>query len=268
VRPQTGLVKTRRTYQVKDVARIAGVSIRTLHHYDEIKLLVPRTRTRAGYRLYRDDDLLRLQQILIGRELGLPLEEIRRSLDDPGFDRRKALLAQKKQLLKRAGQTKAMIRAIDVALEVLNGKSKEGSTDMKEIFGGFDPTRYEEEARERWGNTDAYKESMKRTKRYTREDWKTIQTEQSAIYKDAFAAMKAGKKPADAAVTAIAERHRLSIDRWYYPCNTDAHRGLASLYESDSRFAASIDSHGEGLTPFLVAAIRANASSRDKSVKT
>ena len=268
MRPQTGLVKTRRTYQVKDVARIAAISIRTLHYYDEIKLLVPRTRTRAGYRLYSDDDLLRLQQILIGRELGLPLEEIRRSLDDPRFDRRKALLAQKKQLLRRANQTEAMIRAIDVALEVLNGQSKERSTDMKEIFGGFDPTKYEEEARERWGKTGAYKESMKRTRRYTREDWKTIQTEQAAIYKDASAAMKAGKKPSDAAVMAIAERHRLSIDRWYYPCSTGAHLGLASLYESDDRFASSIDAHGEGLTPFLVAAIRANAGARDKSGKT
>jgi len=249
-------VKPRRTYQVKDVARLAGVSIRTLHHYDEIKLLVPKTRTRAGYRLYNDEDLLRLQQILIGRELGLPLEDIRHSLDDPHFDRRKALLAQKKQLLKRASQTETMIRAIDAALAVL----EERNTDMTEIFGGFDPARYEEEARERWGNTEAYKESRKRTKRYTREDWKTIQAEQAAIYSDAFVAMKGGKEPADPEVMAVAERHRLSIDRWYYPCSREAHRGLASLYESDSRFAESIDSHGEGLTPFIVAAIRANAS--------
>jgi len=91
-----------RTYQVKDVARLAGVSVRTLHHDDSIGLLVPDTRTAAGYRLYDDDDLLRLQQILTGRELGLSLEEIRRSLDDPGFDRRTALLGQKERLRARA----------------------------------------------------------------------------------------------------------------------------------------------------------------------
>ena len=242
------------------MARIAGVSIRTLHHYDEIKLLVPRTRTQAGYRLYNDDDLLRLQQILIGRELGLSLEDIRRSLDDPRFDPKQSLIAQREQLKKRAHQTEAMIRAVDAAIAVLDGKTKGEDMDMKEIFGGFDPSKYEKEARERWGNTEAYRESAKRTRRYTADDWKTIQAEQAAIYKDAFAAMKAGRKPSDVEAMDIAERHRLSIDRWYYPCSTDAHRGLAFLYESDSRFAENIDKHGDGLTPFFVAAIRENAA--------
>lgn len=95
-------MNARRTYQVKEVSRLAGVSIRTLHYYEEIGLLVPTGRTDAGYRLYTGDDLLRLQQILINRELGLPLEKIRRSLDEPTFNRREALLAQKKQLRQRA----------------------------------------------------------------------------------------------------------------------------------------------------------------------
>lgn len=245
---------------MKDVARITGVSIRTLHHYDEIKLLVPKTRSRAGYRLYNDNDLFRLQQILIGRELGLSLEEIRRSLDDPRFDRKKALLAQREQLKKRAHHTEAMIRAVDAALAALGAKPKGGDVDLKEIFDGFDPAKYEEEAKQRWGNTDAYKESMKRTKRYSAEDWKAIKAEQAAIYKDAAAAMNAGKKPSDTDAMEIAERHRLSIDRWFYPCSTAMHAGLATLYETDTRFGENIDKNGEGLTPFLVAAIRANAA--------
>jgi DNA-binding transcriptional MerR regulator len=241
---------------------MTGVSIRTLHHYDDIKLLVPKTRTRAGYRLYNDDDLFRLQQILIGRELGLSLEEIRRSLDDPRFDRRKVLIEQREQLKKRAQQTNAMIGAVDAALAALGRKAKGGDVDLKEIFDGFDPAKYEDEARERWGKTDAYKESMKRTKRYTAEAWKAIKAEQAAIYKDAAAAMKAGKKPSDPEVMEIVERHRLSIDRWFYPCSTEMQRGLASLYESDGRFAESIDKNGEGLTSFLVAAIRTPAGVR------
>jgi DNA-binding transcriptional MerR regulator len=253
-------VKERRTYQVKDVARLAGVSIRTLHHYDKIRLLVPRSRSSAGYRLYNATDLLRLQQILIGRELGLSLEEIRRSLDDPRFDRRKALLAQREQLRNRAQQAEEMIRGIDAALAALDGKSKGGNVDLKAIFDGFDPSKYEQEARERWGKTDAYKESTRRTKRYSADDWKAIKAEQAAIYQDAAAAMKAGKTPADPEVMDIAERHRQSIDRWFYPCSPTMHRGLAALYESDSRFAENIDKNGEGLTPFLVAAIRENAS--------
>ena len=130
-----------RTYQVKDVARLAGVSVRTLHHYDSIGLLVPRTRTAAGYRLYTDSDLLRLQQILIGRELGLSLEEIRRSLDDPRFDQKVALLDQRNRLRDRARQAEAMIRAIDVALAALDG-SKKGEMKMEDLFEGFNPSQY------------------------------------------------------------------------------------------------------------------------------
>src|SRR5688500_8483895 len=104
-----------RRYQVNDVAVAAGVSVRTLHHYDAMGLLVPSARTEAGYRLYTDQDLLRLQQILIGRELGLALEEIRRMLDEPDFDRRRALLRQRAELVGRVERTNKMIRAVDAA---------------------------------------------------------------------------------------------------------------------------------------------------------
>ena len=110
---------------------MAGVSVRTLHHYDSIGLLVPRIRTDAGYRLYTDADLLRLQQILIGRELGLSLEEIRRSLDDPGFDRRIALIDQRARLRERVQQTEAMIRAIDAALAALDDGQGEREMDSR-----------------------------------------------------------------------------------------------------------------------------------------
>jgi MerR family transcriptional regulator, thiopeptide resistance regulator len=249
-----------RTYQVKDVARLAGVSIRTLHHYDSIGLLVPGTRTAAGYRLYTEADLFRLQQILIGRELGLSLEEIRRSLDDPRFDRKAALLDQRERLRDRASQTEAMIRAIDVALAALDGSRTKGETNMEDLFAGFNPSQYDEEARRQWGTSEAFAESEKRIRRYTPDDWKAVRAEQAAVYEDAWSALKAGKSPADAAVMDIAERHRMSIDRWFYPCSHGMHRGLASMYESDDRFRQSIDAHGEGLTAFLAEAIRANAA--------
>ena len=133
------------------------------------------------------------------------------------------------------------------------------AVDMREIFDGFYPSEYEAEARARWGRTDAYKESVKRTKSFTKEDWERLRDEQGSIYADAIAAMRAGKKPEDEAVMDIAERHRLSIDRWFYPCSHEMHRGLADMYETDQRFAQNIDKFGEGLTPFLSAAIRANA---------
>jgi MerR family transcriptional regulator, thiopeptide resistance regulator len=248
-----------RSYQVREVAQIAGVSVRTLHHYDEIGLLVPRGRTDAGYRLYDDDDLLRLQQILIGRELGLPLEEIRRFLDDPRFDRKQALLSQREQLQQKAKQTDAMLRAVDAALALLDAPTEGDTMDLKQIFDGFDPSKYEEETKQRWGDTDAYKESMKRTKGYSKEDWQRCAVEQAGVYGDAFKALQAGKSAEDPEVMEIAERHRLAIDRWFYPCSHVMHSGLADMYEQDSRFAENIDKHGAGLTPFLSAAIRANA---------
>jgi MerR family transcriptional regulator, thiopeptide resistance regulator len=248
----------RRSYQVSEVARIADVSVRALHHYDSIGLLVPKERTGAGYRRYDQDDLLRLQQILIGREQGLTLEEIRRSLDDPRFDRRQALLAQKRQLQEQARRTSEMIHAVDAALSLL--EEHPGVTmDMKDLFDGFDPARYEAEARERWGDTDAYRESARRTKRYRKEDWLRIQEEQAGIYADALAALRGGRAPGSDEAMSIAERHRLSIDRWFYPCSAAMHTGLADLWEADRRFAENIDAHGAGLTAFLAVAVRANA---------
>lgn len=251
-------MKSRRHFQVKEVALVAGVSVRALHHYDEIGLLVPQGRSSAGYRLYDENDLLRLQQIVIGRALGLSLEDIRRSLDDPAFDQRKALLAQKAQLQERNQQTTRMILAVETALAVLDEKGTGDAVDMKQIFDGFDSSQYEEEVKQRWGNSDAYKESQRRTKKYTEEDRKKLGAEQAAIYADAAVAKAAGKKPSDDDVMDIAERHRLSIERWFYPCSVAMHLRLADMYETDHRFSENIDKHGQGLTAFLVEAIRAN----------
>ena len=247
---------------VKEVAKLTGVSVRALHYYDEIGLLVPSARTGAGYRIYDDTDLLRLQQILIGRELGLSLEEIRRFLDDPCFDHEKALLQQKRQLTERAVRTETMIRAVEAALAALHDARKETAMSMNQIFDGFDPSGYEEEAQQRWGHTEAFRASVKRTRRYTPDDWKRCLTEQAAVYADANSALTSGKAAESPEARAIAERHRLAIDRWFYPCDRAMHARLADLYEADQRFAANIDRYGAGLTPFLAAAIRANAGGR------
>ena len=253
-------MKQNRPYRVKDVSRIAGVSVRTLHHYDEIGLLPPASRSDAGYRLYDDESLLRLQQILIGRTLGLSLQEIGRSLDDPDFDHRAALVKQREALVARARTATEMVRAVDRALAILDEDRKDMDMTIEQIFDGFDPKAYEAEAEARWGDTDAYKTATRRTKAYTEDDWKAIKAEQAAIYDAMANAMQQGKQENEDAVMDLAERHRLSIDRWFYPCSHEAHCGLADLYEADSRFAETIDKHRGGLTPFLVAAIRANAS--------
>jgi MerR family transcriptional regulator, thiopeptide resistance regulator len=248
-----------RTYRVADVARLTGVSIRALHHYDALGLLVPTGRTEAGYRLYTDADLLRLQQILIGRELGFSLEEIKRSLDDPRFDQRQALVEQRRRLEEKSRALGEMLRAVDAALAVVGRDPEKGTMDMKELFNGFDPSVYEAEVEERWSGP-AVDESKRRVKSYTADDWKRWKAENAALYGDAAAAMRRGVDPASPEAQALAERHRLSIDSWFYPCSHAMHAGLADMYEADDRFRASIDAAGEGLTTFLAAAIRANAA--------
>ena len=131
---------------------------------------------------------------------------------------------------------------------------------MKELFGGFDPSQYEAEAKERWGGK-GYEESARRVKGYTADDWKRWKAENAAIYGDAADAMRRGVDPASAVAQEIAERHRLAIDTWFYPCSKATHAGLADMYEVDARFSAAIDAHAEGLTRFLAAAMRANAKS-------
>ncbi|HVI03457.1 MAG TPA: MerR family transcriptional regulator [Enhygromyxa sp.] len=246
-------------YRVSAVARLTGVTVRALHHYDEIGLLVPSRRSGKGYRLYTDDDLLRLQQIVIGRALGMSLERIRRSLDDPNFELREALAEQRALLVERFEQTEKMIRSIDAALAALDEK-QEREMDAKQMFDGFDPAQYEDEARARWGSTEAYAESQRRTSKYGPEDWARMQAEAEAIVSAFAEALRAGVAAEDAQAIALAERHRLHIDRWFYACDRAMHARLAELYVGDERFAASFDRHGEGVALYVAAAIRANAA--------
>lgn len=242
-----------KTRTIKALADAAKVSVRTLHHYDEIGLLRPSGRSAKGYRLYTDQDLLRLQQILVQRALGLSLEAIGRALDEPGFDLRAALLAQRIALASAADDAARRLRAIDRALARLNGEE----TDVRdeELFDGFDAHAHE--AKAKWGQTEAYAESARRTAGYGPAEWQALKVEQEAIYRDLFAAKTAGHAASHPDVQAIVERHRQSIDRWFYPCDRAMQTLLAATYEADARFAANIDRFGEGLTSFLVAAIRA-----------
>jgi DNA-binding transcriptional MerR regulator len=257
----------KRTYLVKEVAALSGVTVRALHHYDELGLLSPNARTAAGYRLYSDDDLPRLQQILIGRELGLSLEAIRRSLDDPHFDRRAALIAQRAELAARAERAEDMVRAIDAALAVLEEAENEEDADVdkkvdvKKIFDGFDHEQYEAEVKQRWGNTDAYKVSQQRWKSYTEADLLRLKEEQAALNAEVAAVRKAGVAPDDPRAMDIAERYRLLFDRWFYPCSHEMHARAADMWETDTRYAINMDKQGgDGFTKFLAAAVLANAA--------
>lgn len=245
-----------KAYRVKDVARLARVTTRALHHYDRLRLLVPSARTEAGYRLYSAEDLQRLQQILIAKGLGLPLEAIRRMLDDPDYDRKTALIEQREQLRCQAQRAEAMIRAVDAALDALE---KEMQMEAETLFEGFEPASHEDEVRRRWGHTTAYAEAGRRTKGYTKDQWQEINLESDTLLRRVAQMLEQGVMADAQQVMDAAEEHRMHIDRWFYPCDQRMHVGLSEMYVADERFAAYFEKLRPGLAAYLAAAIRANA---------
>jgi DNA-binding transcriptional MerR regulator len=247
------------TYSIGELAELAGVSVRTLHYYDAIGLLRPSERTTARYRRYRHGDLEDLQQILLYRELDFPLDAIRRLMLDPAFDRRSALIAQRAHLAARARRMQAILEAIDAALDALLKGIPMADTDLFEVFGEFDPTVYEAEVKERWGATDAYAASARRTATYTKDDWRAIKAEAEAIGAGLGARLAAGAGPDDAEARALVERHRQHIDRWFYPCSMEMQVQLGEMYVADPRFAATYERIQPGLARFVRDTIRVNA---------
>ncbi|HEY3729605.1 MAG TPA: MerR family transcriptional regulator [Solirubrobacteraceae bacterium] len=242
---------------VGEVSRLTGVTVRTLHHYDQIGLLSPSGRSDAGYRLYGYEDLTRLQEILVWRQLGFSLEEIQQLLDDPGHDRIQALRRQRQLVELEAERLAATARAIDAALS-----AHQTGVQIKEseMFKDFDPSQYEEEARERCGHTEAYRESARRTARYGDREWAEIRAEADQVVGDFAALMAAGEPAGDEPARAVAERHRAHLTRWFFPVSPQMHRNLAELFIGDPRFAANYDRVAAGLSGYVHDAIVANAA--------
>ncbi|WP_019202359.1 MerR family transcriptional regulator [Tsukamurella sp. 1534] len=244
------------------IARMTGVSVRTLHHYDEIGLVVPSGRTPAGYRVYSAGDVERLHQVLTYRELGFPLEQIATLLDDPSADALAHLEEQRKLLSERIDRLHRMVAAVE---EMMNSK-KSGialtTEEQVEIFGdNWLGDEYAEEAEQRWGDTDAWKQGRARTATFTKDDWKRIKAEGDAL-EAAFAdALARGVAPGSEEANALAERHRTAIET-YYDCDHAMQVNLAEMYVADPRFAKHYDDIAPGLAQWLRDAIVANAEAR------
>jgi DNA-binding transcriptional MerR regulator len=247
-------------YTVGEVARLAHVSVRTLHHYDEIGLLEPSGRTDAGYRLYNDRDLSRLQQVLLYRELDFTLDEIAQVLTDPGFDPLDALVAQRKLVAEKIARDEALLALLDKTILATEGGIAMDKEEMFEVFGDFDPAEHEDEVKERWGDTDAYAESARRTKGYTKADWERFKVEQEDVGARMVALFDEGVEPTDPRAMDVADEARLQIDRWFYPCSKEMHVCLGEMYVADPRFKANYDKMRDGLAQWLCDAIKANAA--------
>ena len=241
------------------VARLSGVTVRTLHHYDEIGLLRASGRSEAGYRRYDDADLERLQRILFYRELGFGLDDIRKLMTDGDADAIGHLRRQHGMLLDRIGRLKRMAGAVEKAMEAHTMGISLSPEERLEVFGDFDPDAHAAEAEERWGGTDTFRESQRRVARYTKADWDLIKAEAAEYGERLVAAMRAGTPADSVEAMDAAEAHRQHISRWFYDCSHEIHRGLGQMYVDDPRFTATYESIAPGLAVYLRDAIVANA---------
>lgn len=247
------------TWTVGQVARLAGVTVRTLHHYDQIGLLPPSGRAANGYRTYSAVDLARLQRVLSWRELGFDLEQVAALVATDGTAAAVGdqLRRQHAQLVERIERLQAVAETVRKTMEAHDMGIRLTPEEMLEVFGEHDPAEHAEEARERWGESSGYQESQRRTAGYTKDDWLRIKQEGEAV-KAAFAAALRAGHPADSPeAAAAAAAHREQISRWFYEVSPEVHVGLAEMYVADPRFTATYDDIQPGLASYVSEAIRA-----------
>jgi len=240
--------------RIREAADLAGISVRTLHYYDEIGLLSPQTDAASGYRLYSDQDLELLQQILFFRELGFPLKKIKEIVSDPSYDRLEALHLQRNMLLEKRRRLDRMIATIDKTIQHLKG---EVEMTNREKFAGFDFSRnpYEEEARQRWGDP-AVNASVQKLKGMSKEEQEKLGEQMNAIFRK-LAALRDGSPESDEAQAAIKEWFDVLNQMGNY--SLEAFKGLGRMYVDDERFTRNIDQFGEGLAAFMSDAMAAFA---------
>lgn len=243
-------------YKVKEVAEMVGISVRTLHYYDEINLLKPDEVTDAGYRFYSDNNLEILQQILFFREMDFSLSEIRDILNDPSFNRKDALLSHKEFLIKKRNRLERIINNVEKTLNAMKG---EMDMNQKEMFAGFDMTeiekykeQYKEEVREKF-DAAKVKECEEKTSTYTKKDWATIQKAGEEITKTISTKMEL--EPSHPEIQQLIDDYRAYITKNFYECTHEILKGLGEMYVTDSRFTTYYENHKEGLAAYMKDAI-------------
>jgi len=246
---------------VGQLAELAGVTVRTLHHYDEIGLLSPSGRTAAGYRAYGAADVERLRQVLTYRRLGFALREVADLVNDPDADAVAHLRRQRELLVTRREHADALVTAIDKELEARAMGIKLTPKEQLEVFGTDKAGgEWADEAQQRWGDTDGYRQSQRRATAYSKQDWIAIKAEADETLQAFAAGLRAGLPANGPDAMDLAERHRQHISRYFYDCGYPMHRGLADMYLADDRFTATYDNVEPGLAHYVHDAIHANAN--------
>ncbi|TKJ23443.1 MerR family transcriptional regulator [Blastococcus sp. CCUG 61487] len=245
--------------KVGEVAALAGVTVRTLHHYDRIGLLSPSGRTAAGYRQYAPADLDRLHAVLLYRELGFPLEEVATLLSGD-VDPAEHLRRQHRLLRDRLERTQAMVAAVEKEMEARNMGISLTPEERFEVFGDWLPEEYAAEAEQKWGQTDAWAQSQQRTRAMTKEDWLRVKAESDDVEARFAAALRSGVPADSEQAMDLAEEHRQQISRNFYDCSVEIHAGLGRMYVEDQRFTAYYERIAPGLAQYVSTAVQANAA--------
>ncbi len=239
---------------IREFAKLTGVSVRTLHYYDEIGLLKPSSvDEQNGYRFYDERCLERMQEILFYRELGFPLKDIQAILSSPDYDKQSALNEQKHLLTLKKKRLERLITALDSAMK--------GENLTMNIFDNseFEAQReqYAKEAKEKWGATDAYKESAEKTSGYSKEKWNEVNDGMNTLMAEFAACRKDGFAPDSTEAQTLVKKWQDYISANFYTCTKEILAGLGEMYVADERFKTSIDSHGDGTADFMREAIAA-----------
>ncbi|MGW0206522.1 MerR family transcriptional regulator [Streptomyces sp. NPDC003233] len=252
------------SYSVGQVSAFAGVTVRTLHHYDKAGLLSPSDRSHAGYRLYNDADLVRLQQILFYRELGSSLEEIAAILRDPLSNALEHLRARQRQLREEIARLQRLAEVAERAIEVQQTGVSLTPQERFDVFGEitFDLS-YATEAELKWAQSDGQREAMTRAAAHTKEDWRQLMGEAAAWRGELLAAFDEGEPSDGERAMDLAEEHRLHISRWFTCCPPDMHRRIADDFIADPRAFALVvppSQQRPGLAVYTCKAVHANAA--------
>ncbi|MBP6945539.1 MerR family transcriptional regulator [Patescibacteria group bacterium] len=249
------------SYTVHHLAKLASISVRTLHYYDEIGLLTPSSIAKNGYRHYEDKELVRLQQILFFRELDFPLEEIKQMLDRPTFHIIEALRDQKKLMQLKRKRMDGLIQSIEKTIMTMQTNTPLQDEELYNAFKDDDVKQYQNEVKQRWGNTDAYKQSMARVSKMTKQDMEKMKADGKAFTQKLADAMD--KTPGHPEVQALMTEHYKGI-QFFYECPLTMYRNLGQMYVDDPRFTAYYDKFRPGLAVFVRDAIAHYCDKREK----
>lgn len=237
---------------ISEMAKISGVSVRTLHYYDEIGLLKPsEVVAENGYRYYDEGSLERLQQILFYRELDFSLKEIVKLMNASHYNKKEALSRQRELLKLKRNRLNQLIELLSAKLE--------GDATMS--FKEFDTTdiekvkaKYAEEVQAHFGETEAYRESQKKMAKYTKEEWQEVNGEMQSLLKEFAGCL--GDNPASEKVQGLVTLWQKHITDYYYDCTKQILSGLGEMYVLDERFTKNIDKYGEGTAKFMQEAFK------------